>query len=87
MMAQYKNSKQQMLAHCARKHEAARILATLRPPPVLSDNKIEKSLSLPVLKPKKEIIIPEDYYEERPVEPWKNTKNLLAKGLERKDEE
>lgn len=31
------------------------------------NNKIEKSTSLPLLKPKKEMIIPEDYYEEKPV--------------------
>lgn len=49
-----------------------------------ASNKIEKSTSLPLLKPKKEMVIPEEYYEERPVEPWKNAKNLLAKSLERR---
>ena len=67
LLAQYKNNKQQMLSHCARKHEAARIIASMRPPSEQVDkNKIEKSLSLPALKPKKELIVPEDYYQERP---------------------
>jgi hypothetical protein len=32
LMVQYKNSKKQMLAHCAKKHEAARVIASLRQP-------------------------------------------------------
>lgn len=60
LMAQYKNNKQQMLAHCARKHEATRIIASMRHPheQLESKNKVEKSLSLPALKPKKELIVP-----------------------------
>lgn len=32
LTAQYKNSKKQMLAHCAKKHEAARVMAALHHP-------------------------------------------------------
>jgi hypothetical protein len=85
IMLQYKNNKQQLLAQSSRKHETTRILASLSQKS-LNPSKIEKSTSLPALKPKREVIIPEECEEEKHPEPWKNNKNLLAKSIERGSE-
>jgi len=41
-----------------KKHETTRVLAAIRNP-----QKVEKSLSLPQLKPKMEVVVPEIIYE------------------------
>jgi hypothetical protein len=45
-----------------------------------SEPKLEKTLSLPALKPMKEIIVPESLNEEE--EPDKMKRNMLAKGID-----
>jgi hypothetical protein len=62
LLAQYKNNKHQLLSQVAKKHEAARVIASLHHAPPQTYSKIEKSTSLPVLKPKRELIVPEEYY-------------------------
>lgn len=42
---------------------------------------LEKSHSLPVLKQKKEIVLYENVEDEVKNEPWKESKNLIAKGF------
>lgn len=79
LMASYKNNKQQMLAQAARKHETARILASLHHNNHAVPNKIEKSTSLPLLKPKKEILLPEDNAHNTS----NSSRNLLAKSFEK----
>lgn len=56
-MQQYQNNRQQVLNQSRKKHETARILAAAHRNYEKQQTKIEKSTSLPSLKPKMEFII------------------------------
>ena len=82
-MQDYQQNKQKIVNQSKRKHETQRVLASIYQQQQQM-KKVEKSCSLPSLKPKFEVIMPE-YIDmtETPLE--KVNKNLLAKDFSEKN--
>ena len=68
-----------MMNQSKKKHETQRVLASLHHQKIV-ENKVEKSCSLPVLKPKLEVLIPEYQNQQNFIE--KANKNMIARRIE-----
>ena len=69
-----------MMNQSKKKHETQRVLASLHHQRIV-ENKVEKSCSLPVLKPKLEVLVPE-YPEHGQNFIEKANKNMIARRIE-----
>ena len=73
-----------MMNQSKKKHETQRVLASLHHQKIV-ENKVEKSCSLPVLKPKLEVLVPEYQDQQNFIE--KANKNMIARKIEDKKDE
>ena len=78
-MQEYHQNKQKMMNQSKKKHETQRVLASLHHQKIV-ENKVEKSCSLPVLKPKLEVLVPEYQDQQNFIE--KANKNMIARRIE-----
>ncbi len=77
ILQEYKKNKEKLFVQSTKKHETRQMMAAAT---VKQEQKLEKSCSLPALKPKKEIMVPEINEEEAKAASQK--KNLIAKRFE-----